>query len=557
MDIAALEDGACLRIPLHLLSDAPWGNVRQQKRDEKQYAELKASIKLRGVTQAISVRPTEDASGFEVLAGYGRREASSELGLADIPAVVKRVDDREGMAIGLIENLQREDLNVVDEIRASRQFVSLSDGNYEEAANALGWSERKVRARLKLNDCCDTVLDALASGEIRFGHAEVLCLFSKKLQQGTLAKIIDEDLTVDELKQRANVATTPLRHAKFDKTDCQNCQYNSSVQASLFTNHVGADKCSNLPCFQKKTEQWLHMRKSEIEGDYGIVLLELEKPDSDRETVGADVVGKNAYQNDCLNCEKRISVMKGGFDADVGEIISDQCINLSCFREKVAAKAESEKPKSIKTKPASARKAKAKKRISTPSVSGGVRRQAMEFVQSVIGEALLQDEAYRLAVTLHALMVETRYKVAGIKGFDAISRVPSLAKLGTEKLKQEIQSAIEFGTLQNEPGIPFNGIETVGKATQLVDAPEKLVTARWSPSEQWLGAYLKGGIESLCRQSEVGFADAFDKANGDGAFAKLMKRRKDELIKEILSFQFDWAEVVPAEVRSLVAGGSR
>ena len=78
------------------------------------------------------------------------------------------------------------------------------------------------------------------------------------------------------------------------------------------------------------------------------------------------------------------------------------------------------------------------------------------------------------------------------------------------------------------------------------------MTARWKPTQEWLSTYQKGAIEGLCRQRNIGFAAAYDTSEGKGAFAKLMKKKKDDLIKTILTFEFDWSAVAPKELRDLV-----
>ena len=282
MQVSELRDGDTLRVPIALLVDAPWGNVRRGERDPQKLAELRESIRRQGVVQGITLRPNDDDNTLEILAGYGRRQIAMEEGHEDIPAVIKRVGDKEGIAIGLSENLDRDDLSIVDEIEVAQRYISLFDADYEEATKILGWSERKLKGRLKLNDCAPPVMDALRQGKIKIGHAEVLCQFTEKLQTGTLKLVLDEGWSVDYLKERASKATRFLRHAKFDTAECQSCPHNSSVQTELFDNHIGEAKCGDLPCYREKTDAWIEARKGELEAEEGRVFLSVEKPDSDR-----------------------------------------------------------------------------------------------------------------------------------------------------------------------------------------------------------------------------------------------------------------------------------
>ena len=563
MDVTTLSDGQCLRVPLEMLVDAPWGNVRRGERNPQKFEELKTSIAARGVIQGITVRPNDEDNTLETLAGYGRRDASRAAGLEDIPVIIKRVDDKEGIAIGLAENLQREDLSIRDEIIMSQQFVSLADGDYEEAARALGWDERKVRARIRLNDCSRAVLDALGEGKIKIGHAEVLCQFSEKLQDGTLEKILDEGWTIDYLKERANKATRLLRHARFDLAECQTCPHNSSVQAGLFANHIGGGKCSNLPCYRKKTDEWLVGRKAELEQEEGRVLLALEKPPEDRRTVGPEIVGEEAFTSQCLNCVSRVRILKDGINKDCGEVIENQCINLTCFREKVEAfKAKSATDKAGaaskegKAQKASEAKTTAKEKGASVTLPTGVKDQAEAFVRKVVGERLMEQPNFNLAVTLLgvARLTGFRVEIEGKKvSTSPTDQVVALAQWDTERLRAEIRKAVSFGVIEAGAQHGFDGKATVLAAAKLVESREADVTQSWKPTKAWLETYQKGGIEALCRHKTVAFDRAYDEAKGTAAFAKLMKRKKAEIIEEVLSFEHDWSGAVPPEVGALVA----
>lgn len=559
MEVRELKNGQCLRVPLAILSDAPWGNVRKRRRDPRKYAELKESVAQRGVVQAITVRPNEENNTLEVLAGYGRRQASIDAGKDDIPVVIMKVDDREAMAIGLAENLQREDLSITDEIRLSQELVSFHDADYEEAAKALGWAVRKIRGRLKLNECSEKVLGALADGEIKIGHAEVLCQFVENVQNNTLEKIIDDGWSVEHLKERANAATRLLRHARFDTKDCEGCPYNSSVQAELFDNNFGGGKCSNLPCYREKTEAWVEARRREIEDEEGKVFLAVEKPESDRNTVSAEVVGQEAYTEECLGCVNRVRILKNGINRECGKIIDNQCIDLVCFKSKLKAKAQATekgggtKQRRTATDKEGAAKKAGSKASGARKITAGMTEQARAFMRQAIGEELLKSEAYRLAVMVVAMSELTGYRPKGRAITATKDAVSKLAGLSAEELKGEIRAALRYGTLEaGAMNGRFAGTDVVIEASAHVSEAKEVVIGLWSPTKEWLAAYQKGVIESFCKQKAVGFAAAYDKAKGTAAFAKLMKKKKDEIITEILDFEFDWSGIAPKEVLELV-----
>lgn len=555
MQVSQLQDGECLRVPLNILVDAPWGNVRREERSKAKFEELKGSIKQRGVVQSIAVRPNDEENTLEVLAGYGRRDASAEVGEVDIPAVIMRVDDKEGMAIGLAENLQREDLSIVDEIRIAQQYVSAFDADYEEAAKAIGWSEKLLKGRLKLNDCAEPVLDALAKGLIKIGHAEVLCQFTATLQDNTLAKILEDGWTVEFLKERANKASRLLRHAKFDTTECQGCPHNSSVQASLFENHIGGAKCGNLLCYREKSDAWVAARKQELEEEEGAVFLSVEKPPSDRNEVSENVVGKVPFTEDCLPCVSRVRILQDGINRDCGTVLENQCINLSCFKSKVKAKQAAEQaatqPKQAKvTKKAAARKTTAKK----PTLSTAMREQARTFARQAVGAELLKQDTYRLAMTLVGIADLTGYAPQGKPLCGRSTDIARLASLSKDELEREIDSALRHGTTEGDQNSGrFNGTETVLESAKHVADALTIVVKAWQPTKEWLSSYQKGAIEGFCKQRGIGFAASFDNDKGKGEFAKLMKQKKADIIKAILAFDFDWSEVAPKELRELVS----
>ncbi|NKC01845.1 MAG: ParB/RepB/Spo0J family partition protein [Pseudomonadales bacterium] len=546
MQIDAMTDGTCVRVPLNILTPAPWGNVRKSARNSKKREDLKQSISSKGVLQAITVRPNNTGEALEVLAGNGRWELSQELGLLDIPVVVKHCSDKEGIAIGLAENLEREDLTLRDEIEMAQACVSYADGDYEEASKVLGWDIRKVRGRLKLNQCSDSVLSALGSGTIKIGHAEVLCQFTEKLQNGTLEKVLAEKWTVDYLKERANGAARVLRFAKFSTSECEKCPHNSTIQSSLFDNHIGEGKCLHLPCYRTKTEEWLAAHKSALESEEGVVLLAIEKPPVDRRTVSKETVG-DAFESDCLTCVSRVRVLQDGINRDCGEVTDNQCVNLSCFAEKSEAVAP-------KKNEATDSKKKPKKKVSTaPEISAGVKQQGENFVRTVLGDALLETSQYPLALTLFSLARATGYSIDGLATQGSADEIAALVGWEAPRLEGEIQKAIRYGTLDHKQGGSFDGVRMALRSRHHVGDRRDRVIARWNPSKEWFDTYQKGGIESFCRRDEVGFAHAWDQANGEGAFAKLMKKKKSEIIAAIIAEKFDWTSVAPKEVLELVS----
>ena len=156
-DFTQLNDGDAFNAPLDLIDDFPGGNIRRDRNPDA-FSELRASIRSAGgVTQGVTVRANpNNPNRLQLLAGYGRREASLLENFINIPAVFKVADDKQALAIMLSENMTREDLSLADEVVAAKRFISLHDGNYELAAAELNWSVNRLKGRLVLNQIYKT-----------------------------------------------------------------------------------------------------------------------------------------------------------------------------------------------------------------------------------------------------------------------------------------------------------------------------------------------------------------------------------------------------------------
>jgi ParB family transcriptional regulator, chromosome partitioning protein len=140
--------------------------------DEQAIAELAASIVERGVLQPILVRPVED--GFEIVAGERRWRAAQKAQLHQIPAIVRDFDESVTAEIALIENIQREDLNAIEEAEGYRQLISRYGHGQDAVAKLVGKSRSHVANLLRLLDLPDSVKQMLLRGDISMGHARAI-----------------------------------------------------------------------------------------------------------------------------------------------------------------------------------------------------------------------------------------------------------------------------------------------------------------------------------------------------------------------------------------------
>lgn len=155
-------------------------------------AELAKSIEEHGVLQPIVVRPNP-AGGFKIIAGERRWRASRQAGLKEIPAVVRDVTDAEAMELALIENLQREDLDPVEEALGYRQLMDRCGYTQEQAAQRLAKSRSAVANSLRILALPDDVLELLKNGALSTGHAKAILSIPDSGRQSEAAALIIKD----------------------------------------------------------------------------------------------------------------------------------------------------------------------------------------------------------------------------------------------------------------------------------------------------------------------------------------------------------------------------
>lgn len=169
--------------------------------DEGETAELAASIQLHGVLQPIVVRATADG-GYELIAGERRLRAARIAGLTRIPAVVRESADGEQLELALVENLQRQDLNAIEEAAAYRELIDQFALSHEEVARKVGKSRVAVSNALRLLDLAPETREAVADGRITEGHGRALAALTvPELQRAALLLVIERHLSVRQTEE--------------------------------------------------------------------------------------------------------------------------------------------------------------------------------------------------------------------------------------------------------------------------------------------------------------------------------------------------------------------
>jgi ParB family chromosome partitioning protein len=178
--------------------------------------ELAESIKAQGIIQPILVRMTSN-NQYEIIAGERRWQAAKIAKLDEVPVVVKDISDSTALAMALIENIQREDLNVIEEARGIKRLIDEFNITHEAAAEAVGKSRAAVSNTLRLLSLCEHAQYALETNKIEMGHARAILSLSPIDQAMMCQKIVNQKLTVREVEKDVSEGTTKKPTSKQSK----------------------------------------------------------------------------------------------------------------------------------------------------------------------------------------------------------------------------------------------------------------------------------------------------------------------------------------------------
>ena len=172
----------------------------RKKINEQSLNELAESIKSQGIMQPILVRKKTDGQ-YEIIAGERRWQASKKAGIKNIPVLVKKISDSSALAMALIENIQREDLNIIEEAKGIKRLLDEFGMTHESAADILGKSRVAVSNILRLLNLSDHAQNFLLENKIEMGHARALLPLGSDEQVMLCQKIISQKLSVREIEK--------------------------------------------------------------------------------------------------------------------------------------------------------------------------------------------------------------------------------------------------------------------------------------------------------------------------------------------------------------------
>jgi len=193
-------------------------NPRQPRKlfDDEKLQELSQSIKEQGVHSPLLVRKKGDF--FELIAGERRLRASKKAGLATVPVIIKDFTDEQSLEIALVENLQREDLNPVEEAFAYKTLIDEFHLTHEQIAQKVGKSRVAITNALRLLDLPEKILKSISSGQITSGHARpLLAIADKNKQLEIYSEIVRNDLSVRDVESLVSVILSEFEEKPAEK----------------------------------------------------------------------------------------------------------------------------------------------------------------------------------------------------------------------------------------------------------------------------------------------------------------------------------------------------
>lgn len=566
--VTAPDNGEDLTfLPLDRIEVKPGFNSRIYF-DPVKLAELAESIGAHGVVQPISVRAIPDREGyFWITVGERRWRAAGMAGLTQIPAVIRTVSESEALALNAIENRDRDDIGPAEEAILIRRMVEACDGDRIEAGKRLGFSPKVVEARLLLLNATPDVVDALNRRTIALGHAELLSTLPAETQNGTLTKVLADQVSVADLKKKLDAYTLALASAIFDTTDCRTCPHNSTTQSSLFAEHVGDGRCSDHACFGKKRDAALELKKAALRETYPVVYTDKERDPATHTLLvrsGSFGVGREQFEA-CRGCGS-FGVLMSTRPGEEGRVTEDICFDLECHGQKVKAyqasivpvapvssgdKASTPASSAPSTKSAPARKSSA----SAKSVPRGVTQLIHTQWRNTAAVAVAEHPRLALVYALYTLAKEAGNVADGVLKQHGLTpshfrsgklpaAITALAGMDGEKLKTvlvEVAAVYIRDSLENGYGKDVPVIVQAAKET--LQQTRTDLAAHFTVNKDFLAAHTKSGLASL--MAEAGFVAWYDEKHGKKSFDKLLAEKHDKIVKTILSAGFEFKGFVP------------
>ena len=227
---AAAESSELQKLPIEVLRPGKYQPRKDMSADALE--ELSSSIKAQGIIQPIVVRPIDDTH-YEIIAGERRWRAAQLAEIDLVPCLIKDVPDEAAVAMALIENIQREDLNAMEEAVALERLLTEFELTHQEVADAVGKSRTTVTNIIRLNNLNADVKTLLEHGDIEMGHARALLALENDLQTTTARTVAAKELTVRETEALIKKIQQPEKEKKVTEKDADTQSLEQNLSEKL------------------------------------------------------------------------------------------------------------------------------------------------------------------------------------------------------------------------------------------------------------------------------------------------------------------------------------
>lgn len=247
IDKIGTSNGESIRL-IPIVDIEPNKNQPRKVFDADKLAALASSVEEHGVVSPLLVTPTPNGT-YKIVAGERRWRASKIAGLSEIPCIVKDFEEKEVAELALVENLQREDLNPIEEAEGYRRLMDVFSLTQEEVAKRVGKSRSAVANALRLNNLCEAVKKMLEEERLTQGHARALLTLDEKTQTELAEKVIRDDLNVRQTEALAKAAASGKSPTPKKSTNPMTQKYYKDLENTLSSRfgtkvkiHEGAKK---------------------------------------------------------------------------------------------------------------------------------------------------------------------------------------------------------------------------------------------------------------------------------------------------------------------------
>lgn len=538
-------------VPLSLITVRPGHNPRKH-RNQDDYNDTKQSMQDRGLLQPILLRVSDDENKLEVVAGETRFSIASDLQWPTILAVVKKCTVEEATLWAGEENMKRSNMSFIEEADHAKALMEQYAGDRQEVCRITRWSNTTLSSRLLLTHAIESVRKALVDRAIMLGHAEVLSTLSAGQQEKFLPKIIEEQLSVKDAKDRVLNVERKLIESCFNKAECVGCVHNTDVSVDLFSSTVDmAGKCRNPSCYNQKTREHLLSVKDELEETFSTVKYSSEIAASD--FIKVVEVGDNAVGQEqkvaCKSCTNFGAVITDHKGME-GQIKHSICFDLACHKEKREAFQEAqntidEKAETVCSDTSQTTKPKAKTsktEAQTKAFPDAVSAIAMKQYTQCAADLVAKHPAYleviciaKMVLSLSGKMPDQVKELTGIthlssSGSDMAKfhkRLLSLDDTAIESIKVSVVAAYLTQDAENSlrAKAPHNQM-----ALAIVSDLDGDISDSWQIDEAFLKAINKSAIEEIL--TDTNFESTL--GEDEGSLKKLIGSKKDKLIERIL-----------------------